>query len=200
MQPGPNGYQHRPPQNGLPGMQGVHGTQGMEGIERGEAQEQNETRINSLKKGALKGLQEIQSIISDTYYFGATIDELEHISEDARNAFDDRDYQEVLLYVDKCEELSRQLKLGYMERLIAEFKHAGENSEYMEYLFNETETAYNEGKYKLGDELARRFINVTKDLEFEEKMATQTWMYCRYCGNSIQGNSSFCSHCGEKIF
>jgi hypothetical protein len=201
-----NGYQRRPPRNGLPpmpGAQNMHGIQGMKGmagLENGETQEQYETRINSLKKGALKGLQEIQSIISDTYYFGATIDELERISEDARNAFDDRDYQDVLLYVDKCEELSRQLKLGYMERLIAEFKHAGENSEYMEYLFRETENAYNSEKYKLGDELARRFINVTKDLEFEEKMTNQTWMYCRYCGNNIQRDSTFCSHCGEKLY
>jgi hypothetical protein len=201
-----NGHHHRSPRGGLQvmhnfqGVQNINGIKGMEGLEHGETQDQYETRINSLKKGALKGLQEIQSIISDTYYFGATIDELERISEDARNAFDDRDYQEVLLYVDKCEELSRQLKLGYMERLIAEFKQAGENSEYMEYLFRETENAYNDEKYKLGDELARRFINVTKDLEFEEKITNQTWMYCRYCGNNIQRDSTFCSHCGERLY
>jgi hypothetical protein len=162
-------------------------------------QEQYDSRLSTLKKEALKGLQEIQSIISDTYYFGAVIEELERISEDARNAFDDRDYQEVLLYVDKCEELSRHLKLGYMERLIQDFKISGENTEYLEYLFNETETAYNEEKYKIGDELAKRFIAVTRDLEFEEKIVNQTWIYCRYCGNAIPRDSTFCSFCGDKL-
>jgi hypothetical protein len=165
-----------------------------------EPDDQYETRMDTLKKEALKSLQEIQAIISETYYFGAQIDELERISEDARNAFDDRDFQEVLLYVDKCEEISRRLKVGYMDSLIAEMKYAGDNTEYLEYLFHETENAYNEEKYKIGDELARKFINVLKDFQIEERTSTHSWIYCRFCGNSIPSDSTFCSFCGEKLF
>ncbi len=177
-----------------------NGNMGIPGLEHSENQEMYETRLNTLKKDAVKGLQEIQSIISDAYYFGANINELERISEDARNAFDDRDYQEVLLYVDRCEELSRQLKLFHMHSLIEEFKASGENTEYLEYLFFETEKSYNEEKLKIGDELARRFIGVIKDLEFEDKIVNQSWIYCRYCGNSIPRDSTFCSYCGDKLF
>jgi hypothetical protein len=156
-------------------------------------------RLSSLKKEALKGLQDIQHIISGTYHFGAQVDELERLSEDARNAYDDGDYQEVLLYVDKSDELSRRLKVAYIDSIISDIKYSGENTEYLEYLLSEIETSYNDEKYKIGDELCRRFMNVINDIKNESKTPKRGRMYCRYCGSTLPQDSSFCSSCGERI-
>jgi len=119
-------------------------------------------------------------------------------SEDFFN--DEGDYQEVLLYVDKSEEISRRLRIAYMDSLISEIKYSGENTEYLEYLIRESEKAYDEERYKIGDELCRRFMNLINDLKYESKYSKRSRLYCRYCGNPIEADSTFCSVCGEKLY
>ena len=87
-----------------------------------------------------------------------------------------------------------------MDSLIPDVKYSGENTEYLEYLIREAEQAYDEERYKIGDELSRRFMNILKDLTYESKYSKQSKVYCRYCGNTIPPDSSFCSVCGEKLF
>jgi hypothetical protein len=159
-----------------------------------------ERRLGILKKEAVRGLQDIQAIITDTAHFGAAIKQLEQLSNDARNAFDDGEFQEVLLYVDECEELSRKLKLDYMESLIPQIFKSGENTDYLEYLVHEAENAYYEERYKVGDEVCRRFMTLVKELEFESTIPHRSKLYCRYCGNAIPPDSAFCTICGEKLW
>ncbi len=158
-----------------------------------------EKRMTTLKKEALIDLQEIQRIISESYHFGIPVDELERLSEDSRNAFDAGDYQEVLQYVDKIEDISRQLKVGYMDNLIVNLRTAGENTKYLEYLLHEIEEAYYNERYKIGDEIARRFMTITNDLDNENKKLNHSWVFCRFCGTTIPQDSSFCSYCGKKL-
>ncbi|WP_455392748.1 hypothetical protein [[Eubacterium] cellulosolvens] len=160
----------------------------------------HERRMESLKKEAIKGLQVIQATITNTYNFGAQVQELEQLSEDAVNAFDSGDYQEVLLYVDQTEELSIRLKIAYMDSFVAKIQRSGENTDYLEYLINEAETAYNNERYKVGDEICRKFMMVIKELEIEKRTPRKSKIYCRYCGNSIPTDSTFCTVCGEKLW
>ena len=168
--------------------------------ERDDLRTPRKKRLDILKKEALRGLQEIQAIISNTYHFGVQVEELEHISQDARNAFEDGYYQEVLLYLDKSEELSRRLKIEYMDTMVMEIRETGENVNYLEYLIRQAEFAYNEERYKVGDELCRRFRGLTKELEFEAAEPKRTKIYCRYCGSNIPPDSTFCTVCGEKLW
>jgi hypothetical protein len=165
-----------------------------------ERRELHKKRLDSLKKEALRGLQEIQAIITDTCHFGSQIRELEQLSEDARNAFEDGDLQEVLLYVDKTEEVSRRLKIDYMDSIVQELKMTGESTDYFEYLIQEAESAYNNERYKVGDEISRRFKGLIRELELESKPTGRALVYCRYCGSSIPPDSSFCTVCGEKLW
>jgi len=157
-------------------------------------------RLDILKKNALKGLQDIQGTISSTYHFGASIEELEQLSEDARNAFEDGDYQEVLLYVDKTEEMSRRLKINYMDALVAEIHMTGENTEYLDYLIREAENAYNNDRYKVGDEICQRFLELTRELNLESIKSERATVYCRFCGSGIPRDSAFCTVCGKKLW
>ena len=160
----------------------------------------HDTRRGSLKKEALRGLQEIQATISNTYHFGAEVKELEQLSEDARNAFEGADYQEVILYVDQTEEVSRRVKIAHMDSIILEIQESGENTEYLEYLIREAENAYNNERFKVGDEICRRFIGLIRELEYEESAPKRSKIYCRYCGNAAQPDSRFCTICGEKLW
>jgi hypothetical protein len=157
-------------------------------------------RLDTLKKNALRGLQDIQGTISSAYHFGASTEELEQLSEDARNAFEDGDYQEVLLYVDKTEEMSRQLKINYMDALVSEIRMTGENTEYLEYLIREAESAYINERYKVGDEICERFLELTRELNLESIESERATVYCRFCGSSIPRDSAFCTVCGKKLW
>jgi hypothetical protein len=159
-----------------------------------------EKRLESLKKEALKGLQDIQAIVTTTFNFGAPIQELEQLSEDALNAFDSGDFQDVLLYVDQTEELSIRLKIAYMDSLVSETQSSGENTDYLEHLVNEAENAYNNERFKVGDEICRKFMTVVKELELEARTPKQSKIYCRYCGNALPADSTFCAVCGEKLW
>jgi hypothetical protein len=166
----------------------------------GRAGTAREKRLESLKKDALLGLQEIQATISNSLHLGLDISELEQISEDARNAFEDGDFQEVLLYVDKTEEISRRLKIANMDRMVLQIQRTGENTEYLEFLIHEAEAAYNEDRFKVGDEISGRFHSIVKELEYEANTPQRSKVYCRHCGSSLPGDSSFCTVCGEKLW
>ena len=105
-----------------------------------------------------------------------------------------------LIYVDKTEEISRTLKIANMDRVVLQIQRTGENTEYLEFLIHEAETAYNEDRYKVGDEISGRFHSIVKELEYEANIPQRSKVYCRHCGSSLPGDSSFCSVCGEKLW
>ena len=86
-----------------------------------------------------------------------------------------------------------------MDSIISEQKYSGENTEYLEYLIDETENAYNEEKYKIGDELCRRFMKIVTDIQTESNGPRRSRRFCRHCGNTLEPNSTFCSVCGERL-
>ena len=104
------------------------------------------------------------------------------------------------MYVDECDEISRRLKIDYMDSIIPEIFEKGENTDYLEYLIREAEDAYYDERYKVGDEICRRFMNLVKDLEFESSIPQRSKLFCRYCGNAIPPDSAFCTICGEKLW
>jgi hypothetical protein len=155
-----------------------------------------------LESQALDDIQKIQSIITDLQNFGANTVILERLSTKAKEAFKKNDYDAIKGYVRESEDISKKVRIGYMESLMNNVDLNSEELGYLEYLIQQTEEAYERGILEKAEECSSKYKEIIIDLmknNGKYPSSTRNFEFCRFCGESVPIDSTYCSKCGEKL-
>jgi hypothetical protein len=151
---------------------------------------------------ALDGIQTIQSIITSLHNYGVDTVILERLSDKAKSAFKNNDFEAIRGYVLECEEVSKKLKIGYMQSLLSNINVSNEELGYLEYLIQQTEEANYAGDKNKAEEFGLKYKELIIDLmknNGQPDQSSRNFEFCRFCGESVPIESTFCSKCGEKL-
>ena len=156
----------------------------------------------TLETQALDGIQTIQSIITSLHNYGVDTVILERLSDKAKSAFKNNDFEAIRGYVHECEEVSKKLKIGYMQSLLSNINVSNEELGYLEYLIQQTEEANDAGNKNKAEEFGIKYKELIIDLmknNGQPDQSSRNFEFCRFCGESLPIESTFCSKCGEKL-
>ncbi|MCK5560369.1 MAG: zinc ribbon domain-containing protein, partial [Thermoplasmata archaeon] len=150
---------------------------------------------------ALDCIQKIQSIISELKNFGANTSILERLSNKAKDAFKQNDFQAIASYVAESEDISKKLKIGYMESLLTTIEVTDEELGYLEYMIQQTEEAYEKHDDFKAEAFSAKFKDIVSDLMRgqNKSLSKNNFEFCRFCGETVMTGSKFCNKCGEKL-